>query len=91
MINYLKDKQCVRCGEDDPRVFDMDHINPDLKNYNITFIVQTGMSLSFLKKELKNCQVLCANCHRIKTYEERGLTKFDELIKHKKKSKKSNN
>ena len=43
---------------------DIDHINP----LNKTFSISNLQSITKLKEEFKNCQVLCANCHRTKTH-----------------------
>lgn len=75
--NYAKLKQeaitllggiCVRCGWDDMRCLEIDHIIPvkgDRSVYGIKLYrsIVTGGSR-------ENLQVLCANCHAIKTYED---------------------
>lgn len=46
---------------------DIDHITPKHKKGNDRQAINTSWSKQRLKKELSNCQVLCANCHRLKT------------------------
>jgi hypothetical protein len=46
---------------------DFDHLDPTTKTRDIAKMHTT--SLSTLAKEIKKCQVLCANCHRIKTHD----------------------
>lgn len=58
---------CVDCGyRKAPEALDFDHVFGE-KSYNV------GMRISVtpetLKKEIAKCEVVCANCHRIRTYE----------------------
>lgn len=57
---------CTDCGENNPIVLDFDHIRD--KKYNISRMIHDGFSWSSIKKEIEKCQVVCANCHRIRTY-----------------------
>lgn len=72
---------CAWCGEKDPIVLDCDHIDPKTKDDRLRVTkkslgrVKWGLALlswKDLEAELEKCQVLCANCHRRKTYAERG-------------------
>jgi hypothetical protein len=31
-------------------------------------MVHDGFSLAAIKKEIEKCEIVCANCHRIRTY-----------------------
>ena len=61
-----------KCGFKDPRALEFDHINPKTKSFNICLNLHQPFSL--LVREAKKCQVLCANCHRLKTCEENDWT-----------------
>ena len=61
---------CSSCGIKDHRVLDYDHINPADKKYLVSQLVNLAYSLKTIKDEIRKCQVLCSNCHRIRTYEE---------------------
>lgn len=65
-----KELKCCRCGNNDFRVLEFDHKDRLQKDFCIGFGMARGYSLEKLKKEIEKCQVLCANCHRIKTWEE---------------------
>lgn len=65
MMLFYKDHPCVDCGETDPRVLDFDHINT--KRHNISTLLRKEYSWETILKEAANCEVRCANCHRIKT------------------------
>lgn len=64
---------CIDCGEDDIRVLEFDHIKD--KELDISIAIQRGWSSKKLQKEIDKCEVRCANCHRIKTFEENKWTK----------------
>ena len=64
MLSFLKNKQCTICGEQDIRTFELDHINPKEKLFNVSQAVRLGYSWSAVETELKKCRILCANCHR---------------------------
>jgi 5-methylcytosine-specific restriction endonuclease McrA len=67
MLDYLSDKACVDCGEDDIRVLELDHIHPEQKNFNISQAVKFGYSWEEVLTEMAKCRILCANCHKRRT------------------------
>lgn len=64
---YLKKNPCVNCGFSDIRALDFDHLDPQLKSNNVKVLMNGTSSINRLKLEINKCQVLCSNCHRIKT------------------------
>jgi len=70
-INEIKlNSPCVDCeGTFPPCAMDFDHVR-GTKKYNVSKMVAKRMSLDKILKEIEKCDVRCANCHRIKTYEE---------------------
>jgi hypothetical protein len=56
---------CVDCGIKNPIVLEFDHLDGSKKIGNISNMVDRR--LSALKKEIRKCEVVCANCHRIRT------------------------
>lgn len=66
--------KCVRCGIDDPRLLDFDHIDPLRKTMMISQELHKPMPL--LLEEIKNCQLLCPNCHRLKNLENKELNAY---------------
>lgn len=71
VYGYLSTHPCVRCGYSDIRALDFDHIDPSVKSRNVKNMMNGTPSLNTLVKEIEKCQVLCANCHRIKTIDEK--------------------
>ena len=57
---------CMDCGETNPIVLDFDHLHD--KKYNISRMIHDGFSWKAIKKEIEKCEIVCANCHRIRTY-----------------------
>ena len=59
---------CAHCGGVFPAVcMDHDHIDPNTKKLCVAQMM--GYSWKMIKDEIAKCELLCANCHRIKTYE----------------------
>lgn len=57
--------QCVNCNENKLYCLEFDHIDPNKKTKQITRMCSKNWY-----KELDNIQLLCGNCHRIKSYKE---------------------
>jgi len=57
---------CVDCGENNHIVLDFDHLKD--KKYNISRMIHDGFSWKAILKEIQKCEVVCANCHRVRTY-----------------------
>jgi hypothetical protein len=78
IIKEEKLKQgCICCGyKKHASALDFDHIDPNLKLRDIAKMHTT--SIGKLKIEMKKCQVLCANCHRIKTHD---FEAFSQMLK----------
>ena len=56
-------KACAFCGlVDDPRVYEFDHIGTK------EFEVGKAKTKKAFLKEVEKCQMLCANCHHVKTH-----------------------
>ena len=62
-------KQASPCSDCRARypyyVMDFDHIGE--KKWEINKLINTG-NAKRLKEELKDCELVCANCHRIRTH-----------------------
>ena len=83
-VNQAKDGvPCMDCGGIFPSyVMDFDHIDPSKKKLGIAQINYFS-SLEELKEEIKKCELVCANCHRIRTYEHvERLSLYKQLSEH---------
>lgn len=71
LIDKLKASPCVDCGGSFPPVaMDFDHVR-GTKKFNIAKIGGSQMSTEVLLEEVAKCELVCANCHRVRT-QQRG-------------------
>ena len=68
LFNFLANKSCIDCGENDPIVLEFDHRKPNEKFKQISKLLSGHYSWDSVLKEIKKCEIRCANCHRRKTY-----------------------
>lgn len=67
-INNLKKRPCVDCGKNfHPAAMDFDHIGTD-KHFNIARILNASYGLKTIIKEIEKCELVCSNCHRVRSY-----------------------
>ncbi len=66
IVRYLSSHPCVDCGNASLVVLTFDHVR-GIKNFAIGGGHTTPVDLSSLKKEIKKCDVVCANCHLERT------------------------
>lgn len=74
ILDYLSTHPCTRCGETDVVVLEFHHVRGQ-KEADITAMMGRGFPLEKIIAEIKKCDVVCANCHRRITTEERGWFK----------------
>lgn len=68
-IAEAKNRPCADCGGRFPTcVMDFDHVRGE-KKFKVAQAVQLayGLSLDRVRAEIAKCDVVCANCHRIRT------------------------
>ena len=73
LLEYLYVHPCVDCGETDPLVLEFDHQTD--KQFEIARGVREKRWDQVLK-EIKKCEVVCANCHRRRTAKRRGTLRL---------------
>lgn len=69
--NYYQSHPCVDCNESDPRVLELDHVRGK-KVAGVSQLVHNTTSLKRIDEEIAKCEVVCANCHRIRTCDTQG-------------------
>src|SRR5690349_12006022 len=63
-IKELKNKPCMDCGKFyPPYVMDFDHVRGE-KKFDLSRLSGKAVTL----KEITKCELVCANCHRIRTH-----------------------
>lgn len=65
ILRHLLDHPCTDCGETDPVVLEFDHVGD--KRGNIAQLTN-GYPWEVIAAEIAQCEVVCANCHRRRTY-----------------------
>jgi hypothetical protein len=66
VLKYLLENPCTDCGEVNPLVLEFDHLDPKDKSCDVSSMLQ-GSSLKSIKEEISKCDVVCSNCHSIRT------------------------
>lgn len=73
LIDYFRSHPCVDCGETDPLVLEFDHRGDKL----FTIGSELGhRNWQAVLAEIAKCDVVCSNCHRRRTWRERGTTRL---------------
>ena len=62
--NLLQSASCLDCGNTDWRLLEFDHIGD--KKSNVAAL-KSG-TLQKIIDEISKCEIVCANCHRLRTY-----------------------
>lgn len=71
IVQAAKDAPCADCERRFPKyVMDLDHVR-GRKEFKISGAVQSpfARTLDELRAEIEKCDVVCANCHRIRTHQ----------------------
>ena len=66
LFNYLKDNPCVDCGETNFILLQFDHIKGN-KIANVSDMIQCGLAWGVILAEIDKCEVVCSNCHHLRT------------------------
>lgn len=72
MLNDLRSVPCLDCGSSfPPWAMEFDHRDPATKSQGVTRMVGRASTQRILA-EVAKCDVVCANCHRMRTFRRRG-------------------
>jgi len=74
--DFKVSRGCQECGYNEiPEALELDHVDRTKKNFKMS----KGHHYSWerIHRELENCIVLCSNCHRKKTTEEKDYLETD--------------
>jgi hypothetical protein len=79
MLAKIKEESgCMDCKEKYPYyMLDFDHVRGN-KNNNLSYMVRFD-TIDDIHKEVEKCDIVCANCHRKRTYD-RVLNKYEPLV-----------
>lgn len=80
-MNLEAEKRCNKCGKtkvlsefykikSGRQAMDFDHIDPKKKVNNVSSML--GRNIDCLVLEILKCEVVCSNCHRVRSYNAAG-------------------
>jgi len=67
---YFSINPCISCGESNPKVLELDHLNPKQKTRGVAKMISRNFAWEKIVDEIAKCQVLCLNCHRKRTIDQ---------------------
>jgi hypothetical protein len=68
LVDQARDRPCMDCGGTFPVVcMDFDHVRGK-KHKNVADMVSNCASVPVILAEIAKCDVVCSNCHRVRTY-----------------------
>lgn len=72
IISYKQNQSCMDCGfsgKEFPQVLDFDHLpGKSAKKFTVGSWSRSVLSIETIQREIDKCEIVCANCHRIRTY-----------------------
>lgn len=79
LLQHFEENPCRMCGETNPILLEFDHLRD--KSVNVSKAILDMWSIERLQDEIDKCQVLCANCHRMKTAKDQNWHLYRMLYK----------
>ena len=77
-LDRLRDTPCADCGgRFPPCAMDFDHRDPDTKRWAVTRMIGRA-GTSRILDEVAKCDIVCANCHRLRTFVRRSTDRVRE-------------
>lgn len=76
-VRGIKEKTpCADCGHCFHHIaMDFDHLPGQKKLFSISTMVMKTVSFERIDAEIAKCEIVCANCHRIRTFNRRATAK----------------
>jgi hypothetical protein len=75
VLEMLRERRCVDCGEADVVVLEFDHLSD--KQAHVATLVSRGVGLARIEAEVARCEIVCVNCHRRRTAARAGWRRVD--------------
>jgi formate-dependent nitrite reductase cytochrome c552 subunit len=78
LLDELRDRPCADCGHRfPPCAMDFDHRDPASKRSAVTRMIGRAGTARILE-EVAKCDIVCANCHRLRTFQRRSADSVRE-------------
>ena len=72
IVDARKATPCADCRQTfDPICMDFDHRPTERKLGKVSTMISAGVSMAVIEAEIAKCDLVCANCHRIRTFRKR--------------------
>lgn len=69
--------KCMDCDIKDPRVLEFDHRPEEQKSFDIAGAISgSTRSWASIQKEIDKCDIVCSNCHKIRTMQRGNYKRF---------------
>ena len=79
MWELLINSSCKDCDSADPRVLEFDHLGD--KKFNVSKAIgNSTRSWKTIEKEIAKCEIVCANCHTIRTQQRGNYKRHQAFI-----------
>ena len=62
--SYKETRGCANCEADDGAVLDFHHVDETEKDLTVSRLISEGYGTPRVYREIEQCEILCANCHR---------------------------
>lgn len=74
LVNNIKSVPCKDCENIfPPYVMDFDHLFD--KQFDVSRMISNGLAVFKVLEEIDKCEIVCSNCHRIRTYKRKNDNK----------------
>lgn len=73
---YLAEHPCVDCGEGRVVTLEFDHLPCFKKGAGISKLINDCRGLDVIFEEISKCEVVCRNCHAVRTAQRAGWKKL---------------
>jgi phosphopantetheinyl transferase (holo-ACP synthase) len=79
-IRDMKSNPCTDCGQTFHwAVMDFDHLDGKEKESSVSVMVQNGVSMDRILAEISKCELVCSNCHRLRTWNRLDETERERI------------
>lgn len=76
----LVESKCADCSNDDWVVLEFDHLGEEEKTEGVGQMVGQGWPWETILSEIAKCDIVCANCHRHRTYKRAGSWRYPTSV-----------
>jgi hypothetical protein len=80
-VNAVKASPCTDCKQCfHPAAMEFDHLPGSTKSFNIAALVHRAGKLDLIKAEISKCELVCSNCHRVRTWKRNQFNNQNTVV-----------